>query len=126
MWLNFSQVTSVAELFSRDVPAILKLSDLSFPHISKTTSFNSKKYFYWGISTRSLHLCFYSHFSYLTKHVVYAQTKFTWATGFAILQYFSWNTANTFWKTVGKVGERRHCPILDTFYRPELKLCNIT
>ena len=48
------------------------------PHIFKTTSFDSKKHFYWGISTTSIHLFFHSRFLYLTKHVVYiTPTKFT-------------------------------------------------
>ena len=46
-----------------------------FPHISKTTSFDSTKHSYWGISTTSIHLFFYSHFSYLTKHVVYTRQR---------------------------------------------------
>ena len=45
------------------------------PHISKTTSFDSKKHFYWGISTTSIHLFFYSRFSYPTKHVVYMRQR---------------------------------------------------
>ena len=52
-----------------------KISRLFFPHISKTNSFDSKKHFYWGISTTSMHLVFYSRFSYLTKHVVYMHQR---------------------------------------------------
>ena len=43
-----------------------------FPHISKTTSFDSKKHFYWGISTTSIHLLFYSRCSYLNMLYIYA------------------------------------------------------
>ena len=47
------------------------------PYISKATSIDSIKHFYREISTTCIPLSFYSHFSYLTKHVVYAPTKFT-------------------------------------------------
>ena len=62
----------------------------------KTASFDSKKHFYWGIST-SINL-FYVHFPYLTKNAVYASTKsnrFIMTKISAILQYFSCNTAES-------------------------------
>ena len=73
-----------------------------FPHISKTTSFDSKKHICWGLSTTSIQLFFYSRFSSLTKHVAYIRQQnlhkhrsISSMIIFAILQYFSSNAAKT-------------------------------